>query len=377
MKYSFVILACFLLIASVMIERGGLSWQLERPLLHWLAQKTNRVLPSVTALVLPTNEHSDLPVNLEGGEVVTHFLEAQDVALALRAIVSFHPRLILIAAPLEQRIAAPLGLLRDAQIQGMVQATPCLFTTLPNEHARYETVDLICLPNEKNLIPLFGEVRWPGSFGFISSIQEKKQKKQFFSMPLFGVSPNGNIIASLWWRGLNIEPQKQDTPPNSVFFIGARMLLFPNENVIWLENGSCLKLEKLEPCPFVFLDDLLLRREEMERGEIKPDLELIFRNKTVIIGGVEAPFQGALLQDAQQRISVKHLTTSLYTLLLVLLTFALKMLSRLSIMNVGWMIFSCMIFYATALFLAFYFLAVLLPLIMPSSLMIIIFSKRK
>ena len=155
------------------------------------------------------------------------------------------------------------------------------------------------------------------------------------------------------------------------------MLLFPNKNVIWLEDDSCLKLEKLAPCPVVFLDDLLLRREEMERGEIKPDLELIFRNKTVIIGGVEAPFQGAVLQDAQQRIHVKHLTTSLYALLLVLLTFALKMLSRLSIMNVGWMIFSCMIFYATAVFFAFYFLAVLLPLIMPSSLMIIIFSKRK
>jgi|GEM_PF-5682953 len=374
MKYSFVILACFLLIASVMIERGGLSWQLERPLLHWLAQKTNHILPSVTALVLPTNEHSDLQVNVEGSEVVTPLLEAQDVALALRAIVSFHPRLILIAAPLEQRITGPLGLLRDAQIQGMVQATPCLFAALPNEHARYETVDLICLPNEKNLIPLVGEVRWPGSFGFISTIQEKKQ---FSSMPLFGVSPNGNIIASLWWRGLNIQPQKHDAPSNSVFFIGARMLLFPNKNVIWLEGDSCLKLEKLAPCPVVFLDDLLLRREEMERGEIKPDLELIFRNKTVIIGGVEAPFQGALLQDAQQRIHVKHLTTSLYALLLVLLTFALKMLSRLSIMNVGWIIFSCIIFYATAVFLAFYFLEVLLPLIMPSSLMIIIFSTRK
>ena len=374
MKHSFVILAFFLLVASVMIERGGLSWQLERPLLHWLAQKTNHMLPSVTALVLPTNEHSDLQVNVEGSEVVAPLLEAQDVALALRAIVSFHPRLILIAAPLEQRITAPLGLLRDAQIQGMVQATPCLFAALPNEHARYEAVDLICLPNEKNLIPLVGEVRWPGSFGFIATIQEKKQ---FSSMPLFGVSPNENIIASLWWRGLNIQPQKQDAPSNSVFFIGARMLLFPNKNVIWLEDDSCLKLEKLAPCPVVFLDDLLLRREEMERGEIKPDLELIFRNKTVIIGGVEAPFQGAVLQDAQQRIHVKHLTTSLYALLLVLLTFALKMLSRLSIMNVGWMIFSCMIFYATAVFFAFYFLAVLLPLIMPSSLMIIIFSKRK
>lgn len=370
MKNAFAILASCLLLVSVMLERGGLSWEVERPVLHWLAKKTDHLLPSVTALIIPKND----PLGSRSSQFI---LESQDVALALRAILSFHPGLILVGRPLSDLTTGPLSLLREAQGEGRVQSISCLFASLPNEHVTYEAPDVFFLLSQPPLISVFGDVGLPGSFGFISLGEDNKELP---SMPLFGASPDGHIISSLWWRGLHqIHTTKHKTKDSfeSVFLIGRRMLLFPNRNVIWLGDHSCLKQKNGLSCSRVFLDDLLLRREEMERGQIKPDLELLFRNKTLLIGGAEAAAQGALLQDAQQQLQVTHLTVTFYALLLILFVWCHKMITRLSTLHVWLMLLLSIIFYAAAVFIVFDFFEILLPLLMPSSMLLMTFLKRR
>ncbi|MCF7729437.1 MAG: hypothetical protein K9M81_03615 [Chthoniobacterales bacterium] len=358
MKGVLLLLTSTILVVAIVVERGGLSWELERPLLHYLAKKTDHPLPCVTAVVLPMT-----------GPVIA----SQDSALALRAIVSFHPRLILIAAPMDDLSSGLFSLLREARSEGAIQGMFCIFGSFPKQPAIYHGVDMYLFPMEPELTPVAGEV---GSLNTSGFILPNNNKNEALSMPLFGITSHGEIVSSLWWRGLeNIEKKESSLKP--LFLLGKRMLILENKNVIWLGAQSCLLPKKAPPAKMISLDDLLLLREEMERGEIRPNLEMLFRNTTVILGGGESVAQAALLQDAQQQISLHHIGTTFYALLLVLLTFGVMIAVRFSEIDFWLFLFCFIVVYALAIFVLFYFLEILLPLVMPSSIVIIALLKRE
>ncbi|MFZ4116002.1 MAG: hypothetical protein ACOYK6_04670 [Chthoniobacterales bacterium] len=324
MKRSFVIAASLLLLAAVLIERGGLSWEWERPLIQWLAKKTGHQLPEVTAVVLPITENlhsqstgtannsvssniipakagivslstsrtlrdgvpsapcsssvlSDLNANSENLSAPS-LIAPQDVALAVRALLSFHPDRIVVATPLGDLSNGPLSLLREAQSEGSVQGIPFVFTPLSTQ-------------------PLSD--RW---------------------LPFLWSPPSVQVLS---------------------------------------------------------LDDLLLRREEMERGSIKPDLEILFQKRTVFIGGAEAPRQAAMLQDAEQKSAIRYLSPWLYGVLFVVLALGMLLLARFSEIDFLLILFFCIVLYSVSIFFIFHFFEILLPILLPSSLVLIACLKKQ
>ena len=358
MKGVLLLLASTILVVAIVVERGGLSWELERPLLHFLANKTDHPLPAVTAVVIPTT-----------GEIIA----PQDSALALRAMVSFHPRLILIAAPMDELSSGLFSLLREARLEGAIQGIFCIFGSLPKQPSIYHGVDIYLFPMEAELTPVAGEV---GSLNTSGFILPNNNKNEALSMPLFGITSHGEIVSSLWWRGLESVEKKESTL-KPLFLLGKRMLVLGNKNVIWLGAQSCLLQKKVPPAKMISLEDLLLLREEMERGEIRPNLEMLFRNKTIILGGGESVAQAALLQDAQQQIGLHHISITFYALLLVLLTFVVMIAVRFSEIDFWLFLFCFIIVYGLAICVLFYFLEILLPLVMPASIVIIALLKKR
>jgi hypothetical protein len=127
----------------------------------------------------------------------------------------------------------------------------------------------------------------------------------------------------------------------------------------------------------ISLEDVLLLREEMERGEMRPELEMLFRDRTVILGGEEAIAQAALLQDAEQQMGINHLNAPIYGLLLVMLTMGMMIALRFSEIDFWFFLFFLIVVYAFSTFIVFNFLELLMPLVMPSSIMIIALLKRE
>ena len=81
MKPTFLFLAIVFLVGAIFLERSEQAWPLNQPMIRLLARVTHHSLPSVTAVKMPLIQTQLLP---------------QDVALAFRAIVSFHPRQIFV-----------------------------------------------------------------------------------------------------------------------------------------------------------------------------------------------------------------------------------------------------------------------------------------
>ncbi|MDH4469882.1 MAG: hypothetical protein QE493_02795 [Verrucomicrobiae bacterium] len=358
MKRSFLFLVSLTLLIAVFLERGGFSWELERPLLHWLAKKTDHPLPGVTAVILPMT-----------GELIA----PQDVALALRAMLGFHPSLILIAAPMGDLSNGPFSLLREASREGAIQGMNCCFGVFPKQPALYQEASVHLLPRETELTVVAGEVGVPNASGFMLPSSNKDDAPV---MPLFGMTSHGEIVSSLWWRALEAyEKNKNSIKP--VFLLGKRMLVLCNKNVIWLGSRSCLIQKKVPSAKMISLEDVLLLREEMERGEMRPELEMLFRDRTVILGGEEAIAQAALLQDAEQQMGINHLNAPIYGLLLVMLTMGMMIALRFSEIDFWFFLFFLIVVYAFSTFIVFNFLELLMPLVMPSSIMIIALLKRE
>jgi hypothetical protein len=182
MKIASLFLALVLLAGAVAVEqqRGGES--IERPFVRLIAKIVHQPLPSVTGVKMPLS-HAQL--------------SPQDVALVFRAMVSFHPREIILLEPLGDFSVGPFSLVREAIEQREIEGVPVRFLTLPSE------------------------------------------------------------------------PQH-------------RTALTPQVDLINLE-------------------DLLLWREESERGSILPELDLLFSGRRVLLGGDQIAVQAALLVDRAEK----------------------------------------------------------------------------
>ena len=209
MKPIFLFLAIVFLAGALFLERSEQAWSLERPMIRLLARVTHHSLPSVTAVKMPMVQSKLLP---------------QDVALAFRAIVSFHPRQIFVLESASDFSAGPFSLVREASERGEIQGVPVRFMT--------------------------GEIF--------------SQKKN-------------DLVANIH---------------------------------------------------LINLEDLLLRREERERGSILPELDALFSGQTVFLGGPQVAEQAAVFVNQAERklVMVPSLGVELL-LLLVLLLLMTRLLS--------------------------------------------------
>ncbi|MBM3856869.1 MAG: hypothetical protein FJ390_02770 [Verrucomicrobia bacterium] len=174
---------------------------MEACFISFLAKVTHRTPPSVTAVKMP---------------LVQSHLSPQDVALAFRAIISFHPRQILVLEPVGDFFMGPFSLLREAVERGELQGVPIHFMASEN-----------------------------------------------FSSQKNKVTANVHLIS---------------------------------------------------------LDDLLLRREERERGSILPELDTLFTGQTVLLGGPQVAERASLfLNQSEQKLMLPGGLEFVFLLLLFLL----------------------------------------------------------
>ncbi len=202
MKSICLFLAIVFLVGALFLERSERAWPLERPVIRLLALVTHHSLPSVTAVKMPLVQSRLLP---------------QDVALAFRAIVSFHPRQIFVLEAVENFSTGPFSLVREATERGEVQGVPVHFLA--------------------------------------SDIPSQKKN---------------DLVADIH---------------------------------------------------LISLEDLLLRREERERGSILPELDALFSGQIVLLGGPQAAEQGAVFinQAEKKLVMVPSLGVELLLLLVLLL----------------------------------------------------------
>ncbi|HLB33577.1 MAG: hypothetical protein A3F67_01755 [Verrucomicrobia bacterium RIFCSPHIGHO2_12_FULL_41_10] len=359
MKHFFVFLSAILILAAVVMDRSGMGWPLEQPLIAYLAKVTHRILPSVTPLLLPESHG---------------LLAPQDVALTLRAVVSFHPRLILVAEPLGDLSSGPLSLIKEALTTGFIQGIPLVFAAIPEKAKQAEKergftwlhVPVILFPEEtsKSVLPSIAGREGPFSpFGFILPQKEEKAQR----LPLLARTSDGSIVSSLWWRGLffAVESPEALKDPALFFLLGGRFLHLPNHHFLLLEPGAFLKGGKYSTMKALSFDDLLLHREEMERGDIRPDMDRLFRNQTVVIGGPHVAEQSAILEEVQKQLSIHYLSSAFYGGLLLLLTLGMMVVARLAWIDFLLMLVFFLLSYVGLGFFLFKTYGILLPLFLP------------
>ena len=332
-----------------------MGWCFEQPLVQWMATKTHRPLPGVTGVILPCNQGVLFP---------------QDVALTLRAIVGFHPRVILIGEPLAPLSTAPLSLMKEAQETGMLQGVPLFFAALKTGSASARVTSWFSAPvfllPEKTILPKISGEGGPSSFlGFIND----------GTMPLLAQTLDGSCVASLWWRGLFSSEKKMLPQDAAAVLLGGRSLMLSNNRVLWLDSQTALPSALGQHATVVALDDVLLHREEMERGQIRPDLDALFRDQMVLLGGQAVATQANNLQGAAQQLAVHHLGVNLYGALLFLLSLGMLWALRHSGMDLALIFLGVLFVYLGGGFLLFRFTGILLPLFLPLAILLVAFFK--
>ena len=352
MKHFLLFLSTLLILATVVVERSGLAWRWERPLVSYLAQVTGHPLPSITAIKLSSD--------------AAGLLVPQDVALTLRAVVSFYPEQILVAAPLSDLANGPLLLVKEALETGALQKVPIVFSAVPDKssNAIWSPANILVFPVETKLPQISGKINSSSSLGFIASQDE-------MTMPLVAITSEGPV-ASLWWRGLLQGVTEKSMP----FLLYGKFLHLPNNAMLPLQAGALLKPTISSNAKILMLEDLLLHREEMERGSIRPDLDLLFRNKTVLIGGAKVAGQAATLEEAIQEASVARLSAAVYGI--VLMIFALLFVSAARYEWIDFLlivIFSFLIYGGLGFWL-FRSQGVLLPLLLPVAILFSVALKK-
>lgn len=178
MKWTSLFLAILFLLVSFSFEHSDKIWPLEAHFISFLARITHHQVLSVTAVKMPLDASRLLP---------------QDVALALRAIVDFHPQQILVVGTVDDVSSKPFFILREAIATGEVQGV---------------------------------------TVRFLSS--------QPTSLP-------------------------------------------PKQDAIYIH--------------LINFEDLLLRREERERGTITPELDTLFSGQMVVLGGSQIEAQATIFTD--------------------------------------------------------------------------------
>ena len=352
MKRCITIFSAVLIFSAVVVERTGMGWRLEQPVAQFLAKKIGKPLPTVTAVVLPWQE----------GHLV-----AQDVALALRALVDFHPRVILIGDPLTSFLSTPFSLLKEAQEKGVLRGVPLFFGALSQQKSpvSWFAPSVFLIPEKTSLPKISGDVVSSSHLGFIHASANAQ------SMPLLAKVSDGKIAASLWWRGLFFSGVKDSSVDAMTFLFLGHFLLLPNNEVLWLDAQASLPSAEYQIPKVAVLDDILLRREEMERGQIRPDFDGLFRKQIVLVGGPMAVAQAKKLQGAEQQLSVRHIGAAPYGALLILLSFGMFLALKYSGIDLALIFLFSVLFYLAAIFLLFRSTGILLPLFMPAAIMIV------
>ncbi|MBX9742657.1 MAG: hypothetical protein K2W99_03860 [Chthoniobacterales bacterium] len=368
LKRLFFSLIVLLLLLAVVLDRSAMGWAFEHPVVEFLAKKTERPLPQVTAVMLPLVEGTLVP---------------QDVALTLRACCGFYPRMILVAELMGEITSGPLSLVREGIETGYVHGSPFYYGLLPqaSNETKWFPLTLFFMPYEKGLPQLQGEAEYSSHVGFLAP--ENK------SMPLFGKADGSSIVASLWALGLfsktapamvsnskNTMTSSSGMPPKMIL-LGGRLLWDLEHNaVLWLEAAAMLPaFEKTKP-RVLALDDFLLKREEMERGEICPDLDVFFRNQTVLIGGPNVVAQAKRLQGAQEQFAVRRIGNISYGVLLLILGLGSMIIAALSPIDIALVTLFFFLCYALGEFLLFRSQGTLLPIFLPIVFLLVAVFKK-
>lgn len=124
------------------------------------------------------------------------------------------------------------------------------------------------------------------------------------------------------------------------------------------------------------LDDFLLKREEMERGAIRPDLDIFFRNKTVLISGPQAFCQASELQSLQEEQAMRHIGFFLYGAMVFFFVIGAFTIASYATIDLALLLFFFLLFYAVGIFFLFRSTGLLLPLFLPLAVVLISTLKK-
>lgn len=356
MKRFFLLLSFFLILGTVFLERTGMAWPWEAPLVKALGLITGRPFPIVTPVKLTSNKG---------------VLVSQDVALVLRAIINFHPQAILIAQPLGDLSLGAVSLIKEGLETGKLEGVPIFFATLSEKKTPGVVIapaEVLLFPEGKNFPQLEATLIENSPIGFIYS--EKNHALPM--MPLLGRVGDA-LGASLWWRGLFLHQSPSALLPVLLY---ERFLQLPNHVTLFLNSGAGLKSAAISSIKPLLFDDLLLHREELERGSIRPDLDLLFRNKTILIGDTTVVEQAAALQNAQQQILFSRLSTAWYGVLLMIFTLLfMKATQSAWIDFLLILIFSLLIYFGVVIWI-FHSYGLLLPLFLPVVIGVVMIMRK-
>jgi len=357
MKRCITIFSALLIFSAVVVERSGMGWRWEQPIAQFLATKIGRPLPAVTAVILPLKEG---------------LLVAQDVALALRALVDFHPRVILVGEPLAPSLDTPFSLMKEAQDKGVLQGVPLFFGALSKQEKpiSWFSPSVFLMPEETSLPKISGAVVSSSYLGFIHTTSDPK------NMPLLARVSDGKIAASLWWRGLFLSKKELSPLDLAAFLFFGHFLLLPSNEVLWLDSQASLPSAEYQIPKIALLEDLLLRREEMERGQIRPDFDAVFRNQIVLVGGPMAVGQAKKLQGAEQQLSICHLGAAPYGALLLFLSLGMFIALKYSGIDFALILVFSFLLYLAGVFLLFRSAGTLLPFFMPAAIILVSCLKK-
>ena len=284
MKPIFLFVAILLLVGAVFLEHSESGWPLDRPLIRILAKITHHALPSVTAVKMPIVESKLVP---------------QDVALAFRAIISFHPSQIVVLESATDFLKGPFSILREA--------------------VEKEKVDGVTIHFIENKI--FSQQKYPFS-----------------------------------------AVDKGEARPSSERSRGSKEGHCFKEELASEVSGCQQKSNLAANIQFISLEDLLLRREERERGSILLELDTLFSGQPVLLGGATVKEAAAVfLNQAEKKwMMVPSLGVELpLLLLLVLVVLNLRWLSWIDFLLIllgllgcyliidAWMLKNCNILFSS------------------------------
>lgn len=200
-----------------------------------------------------------------------------ETALVLRGLAMLHPSLVLLAAE-KPTSADSEKLLENVKHHLREQGIPLLEGIAPSAESLWRPVPLC-----RYLLPRFSEAKEslgtvPGSAppegSFLSLPQEESA-----SLPLLSITSSGEIVGSLWWKGL-----MHGQPKAPVWLLADHLLLLPNHTVLRFAQGGVAIPRVVPEVPSLASDEFLLRMEERERGNLSPEFDSLWENTIVVVG---------------------------------------------------------------------------------------------
>lgn len=256
-----------------------------------------------------------------------------DVAMALRGLGKLHPSKIVINGNVRRKsdsLTILEGMRERLRQEGidLIEGTPASPESLwrPVPICTYAPPLSLHLGSPLPRVP--GNSAAEGKACFLPSGDEKISP----SLPLLAATDAGEIAGSIWW-----EAMKPRQMTGSTWLLGGKVLLFPNHSTLLLSSGAISPLST-SSAMMVSMDLFLLRIEEMERGTISPDFEVLWEHATVVLGSADdidltGSFHAALQNTFFHRLPLP--LQALLALLLILVLFTARRLTRGKQLGVG------------------------------------------